>query len=74
MRDINRLDKAKQEIPDFDTFAKKYCNACMHDIFCSFYCNTLDKAERIFDRVLKAYARHDGDLVKVERYIKNEKG
>lgn len=67
------LDEAKQEIPDFDTFATKYCDMCMHDAFCDFYCYTIAKAERIFDRVQKAYARHDGDMVKVERYIKNAK-
>lgn len=67
------IDKARKEIPDFDTFCKEYCNVCLNNAFCAYYCNTLDKAERIFDRVLQAYARHNGDLVKVERYIKNAK-
>lgn len=67
------IDEAKGKIPDFDTFCKEYCNACLNSAFCAYYCNTLDKAERIFDRVLQAYARHNGDLVKVERYIKNAK-
>ena len=65
------LEKAKQEIPDFDTFANEFCNACTSDTYCSFYCDTLKKAERIFDRVLIAYARHNGDMVKVDRYIKS---
>lgn len=67
------IEKAKQEIPDFDTFATKYCDMCMHDVFCDFYCCTIAKAERIFDHVQKVYARHNGDMAKVERYIKNAK-
>jgi hypothetical protein len=68
------LEEAKQEIPDFDTFANEFCNACTSDAYCSFYCDTLKKAERIFDRVQVAYARHDGDMVKVDQYIKKTKG
>lgn len=68
------IDEAKQEIPDFDTFANEFCNACTSDTYCSFYCDTLKKAEHIFDRVQAAYARHDGDMIKVDRYIKATKG
>ena len=67
------LEEAKQEIPDFNTFANEFCNACTSDTYCSFYCDTLRKAECIFDRVQQAYARHDGDIMKVDRYIKGAK-
>lgn len=67
------LEEAKQEIPDFDTFANEFCNACTSDTYCSFYCDTLKKAEKMFDRVQQAYARHDGYIVKVDRYIKGAK-
>lgn len=68
------IKDAKQEIPDFNTFANEFCNACTSDTYCSFYCDTLNKAQRIFNRVLQAYARHDGDIIKVDRYIKSTKG
>ena len=68
------IDEAIQEIPDFDTFAQEFCNACKSDTYCSFYCDTLLKAEHIFERVQKAYARYDGDMVKVDQYIKGTKG
>ena len=67
------LEEAKQEIPDFNTFANEFCNACTSDSYCSFYCDTLKKAECIFDRVQSAYARHNGDILKVDRYIKGAK-
>jgi len=68
------LEEAKQECVDFDTFASEFCCACTAEDFCPSYCNTLIKAERIFDRVLEAYARHDGDMRKVDRYIRQAKG
>lgn len=68
------IDEAKKEIPDFETFATEFCNACTSDAYCPSYCDTLKKAERIFDRVLQAYAKHDGDMVKVDRYIRGTKG
>lgn len=37
------LEEAKQEIPDFNTFANEFCNACTSDTYCSFYCDTLKK-------------------------------
>lgn len=27
------LDEAKQEIPDFDTFATKYCDMCIQEMY-----------------------------------------
>lgn len=68
------LDEAKQECPYFDTFANEFCCACTADFYCPSYCDTLIKAGRIFDRVLEAYARHDGDMRKVGRFIKRAKG
>ena len=69
------IDEAKQEIPTFDSFADEMCNYCQSDAYCPSYapCETLQKAEKMFDRVQQAYARHDGDIIKVDRYIKGAK-
>ena len=68
------LEEAKEEIPTFEIFAKTFCGSCIsNDWYCPSYCNTLLKAQGRFERVLKKYAEYDGDLVKVNRYIKNAK-
>ena len=67
------IEEAKQEIPDFNTFANEFCNVCTSDTYCSFYCDTLKKAKNMFDRVQQSYARYDGDIMKVDRYIKRAK-
>lgn len=67
------IDEAKQEIPTIDSFADELCAYCHNDWYCSFWCETLRKAEKMFDRVQQAYARYDGDIVKVDRYIKRAK-
>lgn len=69
------IEEAKQEIPTFDSFVDEMCNACTSDGYCPSYayCDVIRKAEKMFDRVQQAYARHDGDIVKVDRYIKGAK-
>lgn len=69
------IEKAKEEIPDFETYAKICCNDCSATYwYCSSYCPELEKASRIpFDIIQKKYAQYDGDLRKVVRYIKNTK-
>lgn len=67
------IEEAKEEIPDFDTFVKHACVACRSEWYCPSYCETLIKAEKIFDKVQAAYARHDGDMCKVFRYIKKRR-
>lgn len=67
------LDEAKKEIPTFDSFADKFCACCYNDVICNMHCKTMQKVEKMFDRVQQAYARHDGDIMKIDRYIKNAK-
>ncbi len=70
------VERAREEIPDFKAFAHAVCTCgCGHDWYCPTYCDTLEKAEQMdFVRILKSYARNDGDLDKVCRYIKRAKG
>lgn len=67
--------EAKQEAPDIDTLNSMLCVNCKaNDWYCPTECDTLKKGRRLpFEKILKAYARHDGDLVKVARYIKETK-
>lgn len=62
---------AKEEIVDFETFVKVACNSCNNDWYCPSYCDVLEKANKMdFDLIIKCYARNDGDMCKVFRYIK----
>ena len=69
------LDEAREEIGDIDSFCKNACYDCTaNDWFCPDECDNLKKAMQIdFDRIAKAYARYDGDLSKVFRYINQAK-
>ena len=69
------LDEAREEIGDIDNFYKNACYDCTaNDWFCPDECDNLKKARQIdFDRIVKAYARYDGDLSKVFRYINQAK-
>ena len=67
-------EKAKEELKDIDSFCHAACIACNNEWFCPSYCDMLLKAEKLdFDRIVKCYARHDGDMSKVFRYIKETK-
>lgn len=69
-----KLTEAKAEIKDIDTFCHCACIHCNNDWFCPSYCEMLEKARRIpFYRIIACYARHDGDMAKVFRYIKQTK-
>ena len=67
------LDEAKQKIPTIDSFADELCVYCHNECICSLWCETLRKAEKMFEKVQTAYARYDGDIVKIDRYIKGAK-
>lgn len=67
-------EEAKAEIIDFPTFCRISCNSCNSDWYCPSYCDVLEKASKMnFDLIIKAYARNDGEMYKVFRYIKNTK-
>lgn len=70
-----RIEEAKEEIPTFDAFRIQCCNQCTgNDAYCPSDCEMLEKADKLdFERIQKCYAKHDGDLRKVSRYIKQAK-
>lgn len=66
--------ESKEEIPDIDTFCCHACNCCNNDYYCPSECDLLIKARKIpYYRIVKCYSRHDGDMSKVIRYIKQTK-
>lgn len=69
------LEEAKQELCDIDTFCKTACDNCTaNDYYCPSECEMLKKARKLdFDRIIKCYAKHDGDLYKVFAYLKTAK-
>ena len=70
-----KIEEAKKEIPTIEFFLDVSCNQCTsNDWYCPSYCDDLEKAKRMpFEKIQQAYARHDGDMVKVYRYIKQYK-
>lgn len=66
------IEEAKREIPDFNTFQKEACNRCTaNDWYCPSLCKMLLKAQKLdYNRILKCYARHGGEIWKVFRWIK----
>ena len=66
------VEEARKEIPNIDSFCHLACNWCRSEWYCPTYCDYLEKARKLdFERILKCYAKHDGDINKVCRYIKN---
>lgn len=67
------IEEAKEYIPDFEAFRNEACTVCTaNDWYCPFnVCDTLLKAGELdYNRILKCYARHDGEMYKVFRWIK----
>lgn len=66
-------EEAREEIPDIQSFLYHACSMCnANDWYCTGYCEDLTKAQKMpFSKILEAYARHDGEMWKVMRYIKN---
>ena len=66
------IEEAREDIPDFDRFREEVCHQCTaNDWYCSSDCDLLEEASKLeYDIILKAYARNDGDLYKVCRYLK----
>lgn len=65
------IEEAKKDIPDFDSFRYQGCLCCNNEWYCPSYCDVLEKAERMdFNRILKCYARNDGEMYKVLRWLK----
>ncbi len=69
------VEQAREEIPDIDTFCRLCCNCCtVNGWYCPTECGVLQKARKLdFERIIKCYAKHDGDLQKVNRYIRATK-
>lgn len=68
-------EQALNEIGDIDEFCITVCNeGCGFDLYCPTECPTLLKARELdFKQIIKSYARNDGDLNKVCRYINRTK-
>lgn len=67
------IEEAKEYIPDFEAFRKEACTVCTaNDWYCPFnVCDTLLKAGELdYNRILKCYARNDGEMYKVFRWLK----
>lgn len=66
------IEQAREEMPNIDYFLSSVCVICTaNDWYCPTYCHDLEKAQRMpFEKIQKAYARHDGELWKVMRYIR----
>lgn len=66
------LQEAMEDIPTIESFIDESCNRCTaNDWYCPSLCEDLQKAKRMpFYKIQTAYARHDGDMIKVFRYIK----
>lgn len=69
------VEEAREEIPTIDSYISHSCGCCTsNDWYCPNLCEELEKAKRIpFEKIQAAYARHDGDMRKVFRYIKQYK-
>lgn len=69
------VEQAREEIPDIDTFCRLCCNRCTaNDWYCPTECEVLQKARKLdFERIIKCYTKYDGDLQKVDRYIRATK-
>ena len=67
-------EQAKEELTDFEGFCRIACNSCNNTWYCPTYCDVLEKASKMnFNLIIKAYARNDGEMWKVFRYIKTTK-
>ena len=69
------VEEAKKELCNIDCFCRQVCNQCTaNDWYCPTYCEVLEKARKLdFCRIIKCYAKHEGDWTKVLRYVKSTK-
>lgn len=68
-------EQALEEIGDINSFCKICCNYCQaNDWYCPSECDFLEKARMLdFDRIVKSWAKNNGDYYKVFQYIKRAK-
>ena len=69
------IEQAREEIPNFEVLAGFMCKDCTaNDWYCNGYCEMLTKAQKIpFERLQKMYAKYDGDLYELSKYIRYTK-
>ena len=65
----------EEKFETIDNFCSYVCNcACNNDWYCPKECDLLEKARKMpFEKINKKWIEHDGDIRKVERYIKQYK-
>ena len=67
------IDRAKEELPDWQSFVNSSCNYCNSEWYCPTLCILLEKAQTLdFSLIQQAYFRNAGDLSKVWRYIRRK--
>lgn len=65
------IEEAKEYIPDFEAFRNEACAICTEEWYCPHNCEILSKATKMdFNRILKCYARNDGEMYNVLRWLK----
>lgn len=66
------IEEAREEIPCREIFEQEMCDYCGFDGYCPNMCAERLKLEKLdFERVIKSYARNDGEMHKVIRFIKD---
>ena len=64
----------EDKFDNINQFCSYSCNNCNQDWYCPGECELLLKARKMpFEKINKKWIEHDGDLVKVWRYIKHYK-
>lgn len=66
------IEEAKEYMPDIEAFRNEACHRCTaNDWYCPDVCDMLLKAGELdYERILKCYARNDGEMYKVFRWLK----
>lgn len=69
------IEEAKEELKDLEVLEWAMCDYCTaNDFYCYSPCAERDKIKQIgYDRIIKSYARNNGDIEKVFQYIKRTK-
>ena len=65
-------EEAIEEIENIENLCKQLCNSCTsNDWYCPDECKIIERAKQIpFEKIVKSYARNEGQLWKVARFIR----
>lgn len=66
------IEEAKKEISSFKDLNSLLCRNCNNIWYCPDDCAIVEKSRIIpFEKIIASYARNDGDIRKLFRYIRN---